>query len=306
MEIHIVENLNRKKYKELINYALNKNNILTFDIIDFERSSIEQKEKNNKIIDSICKFINEDKNNLIKRYKENKEEVLGEIFSKLKFKNDEYREYYENQVKDSIIRALENRNNYNEEEKIYIEEVQNIIKIFEKDILKKEEQEFTDKYYYKITSNEREFLLKKSNLYDYEYPSPENLCLLDNEKLWLETVTHEKMCIIHGNNEDEEFLKKIKVKYAKYLNKDYTVKVVKQEIYKWDPVGLLKNRAIKNGYEVEIYSIVYKIQIDSTSNEIANIIYKEFLEMFREDIFSNIKKFKQECNEVARKIFLKL
>ncbi len=303
MEIYIVEELDTKKYKELINYALNKNNIMTFEIVNFERSNTKQKERDSKIIDSICEFIKEDKNNLIKKYKENKNEVLNKIFSNLKFKNDEYRECYEIQAKYSIAGVLEN---YSNEEKICIEKEQDVLKVLEKDIVKKESIGFIDRYYYKITAKEKDFLLKKNNLYDYEYPSPENLSLLNDEKLWLETVTHEKICTIHGNNEDEEFLNEIKVKYEKYLDKDYTVKIVKEEINKWDPVGLLKDRAVKNVYEVEIYSIVYKIQINSSFSEIANIIYKEFIEMFGMNIYGDMEKFKQECREVAKRIFLKL
>lgn len=306
MEIYLLEEVNGKKYKELMNYALNKNNVLTVNTVNYEKRIISQKKENNRIIDLICNFFNEDKNNLTEKYKENREETLNKIFSKIKFRKNEYKEYYEMRAKDSVIRALENSENYTEEEKIYIEKVKNVLKIFEKDLIKKEVYGFIDKHYYKITLKEKEFLLKKSNLYDYEYPSPENMCLLDNEKLWLETITHERMCTIYGNKEDEEFLNKIKVKYEKYLNKDYTVKMIKQEINKWDPVGLLKMGVPKNEYDIEIYSIVDKIQVDSSADEISNIIYEEFINMFGEDIVGDIKKFKQECNEIAKKIFWKL
>lgn len=133
MLINILEEPKDEKYINLMNYALSKNNILTFEIVDFDT----------------------------------KERVT------------------------------------------YDKKVKNILEELKQDLIKIE----SNTYYYKITPKIKEFLLKESKLYNFLYPNnPENICILNNDTVWLQTVSHEKICTIYGNKKDAEYIEKLGIK----------------------------------------------------------------------------------------------
>ena len=90
------------------------------------------------------------------------------------------------------------------------------------------------------------------------------------------------------------------------MNKYNILSTIELEINNWDPVKLLQMGAPQNEYDMEINMIANRIQETDDTDKIANIIYEVFIEMFEESTFSDIDKFKQECNNIAKTIYSKL
>lgn len=87
------------------------------------------------------------------------------------------------------------------------------------------------------------------------------------------------------------------------MNKNDILEIVKTEIIKWDPIDLLQLGAPLNEYDMEISLITNRIEQGLDIKQIEYIIYKVFIYMFEESTFSDINKFKKECNNIATIIY---
>ncbi len=90
------------------------------------------------------------------------------------------------------------------------------------------------------------------------------------------------------------------------MNKIKLFNTIKSVIDTWDAVGLLEMGAPSDEYDIEISKIAGRINDNLDVESLSNIIYNVFIEMFGENTFSDINKFKQECNDMAKIIFSKL
>ena len=90
------------------------------------------------------------------------------------------------------------------------------------------------------------------------------------------------------------------------MNKKEILEIITKEIENWDPIKLIEMGAPKNEYEIEIKMIVSKMMNNFKINEMTDIIYEVFIEMFDESTFNNIDDFKNECKNASRNIFSKL
>lgn len=89
----------------------------------------------------------------------------------------------------------------------------------------------------------------------------------------------------------------------KKINKRKVYNVVKSEINKWDPLGLLKKGAPSDEYHLEITRISNKIKHLETAEKLGKYIQAMFQELFGENIF--IEDIKT-CQNVAQSILMKL
>ena len=73
----------------------------------------------------------------------------------------------------------------------------------------------SDTYTIKITDSVKLEILSKKSLYDWHYPnSLEDICFFKDGYCFLETISHENLCFIYCDNEEEyEYLKSIGVKF---------------------------------------------------------------------------------------------
>lgn len=83
--------------------------------------------------------------------------------------------------------------------------------MLKEDLIKVEYQErkfkymiTSDKYFYRISDNIKHFLLQQESLCKINNPIPlEDITFFNNNKWWLETITHEKLIFIHPKDENE-------------------------------------------------------------------------------------------------------
>ena len=80
---------------------------------------------------------------------------------------------------------------------IFAQKMKEIKEILEKDFIKKEEWEYSDTYYYKISDELEKLLIKQGRLYNMLFPDfPEDIRFYKNDNLWIETISHEKLGFI--------------------------------------------------------------------------------------------------------------
>lgn len=97
--------------------------------------------------------------------------------------------------------------------------------------------------------------------------------------------------------------RKTKPSKAKKLTKSEKLEIIKEEINRWDPVGLIKKGASPDEYNIEIKKIVNRINKIETVEELNEAIEQIFQKMFGENLFIEDKK---EIAKVAKKIFKKI
>lgn len=90
------------------------------------------------------------------------------------------------------------------------------------------------------------------------------------------------------------------------MNKDKILTIVENEIVNWDPVALIKMGAPKNEYDIEINMITRNIKSNYSIVEISKVIYEVLIEMFEKDSFEDICRLKEECYDIAQKIYKKI
>ncbi len=73
----------------------------------------------------------------------------------------------------------------------------------------------SDTYTIKLTDSIKSELVNKKSLYDWHYPnSLEDICFFKDGYCFLETISHESLCFIYcDNNEEYEYLKSIGIKF---------------------------------------------------------------------------------------------
>ena len=87
-------------------------------------------------------------------------------------------------------------------------------------------------------------------------------------------------------------------------NNQKLLKVIKQELEKWDPIKFIKNE--ENKYDLEIVIISTLLKNDFNSTELSNIIYKVFVKMFDKNKFEDLDVFKKECDYISKIIIEKI
>lgn len=101
-----------------------------------------------------------------------------------------------------------------------VEKFQDCFLTYKRDDWWEENNSIPDEYYrlhfYKINENLKEYLLSNKNLYAWLNPKyPEDISFFKNGYCWLYSVTHEKICNIYCENEQEyEYLKSIGIKFV--------------------------------------------------------------------------------------------
>lgn len=83
--------------------------------------------------------------------------------------------------------------------------------------------------YYKLTSNTQKYLLTNDSMYNWLNPKyPEDISFFKNGYCWLYSVSHEHICDIYCEDEEEyEYLKSIGVEFVD----DCYTPVQKEELY---------------------------------------------------------------------------
>ena len=89
------------------------------------------------------------------------------------------------------------------------------------------------------------------------------------------------------------------------INRIKNYNIIKFEIDKWDPVGLLNDGAPEDEYDIEITKIFSKIENLTNIEDLACHIYNVFLEMFGVNTETKATKM-VECNRIAQNILLKI
>lgn len=84
-------------------------------------------------------------------------------------------------------------------------------------------------HFYRLGNELKEYLLSNKNLYNWLEPKyPEDICFYKNGYCWLYSVTHEEICDIYCENEEEyEYLKSIGIEFVE----DKFVPTPKEELY---------------------------------------------------------------------------
>ena len=90
---------------------------------------------------------------------------------------------------------------------IYNKKIEKFMKELEKNFLKveyKADYRKEDVYYYKIDDYIKDRLLEAQRLYEWEFPNRlADLSFYKEEKIWMETITHEEICRIYTNQQEE-------------------------------------------------------------------------------------------------------
>lgn len=202
MLIKILEDIKGEKYKQIINYLLENANIMSFDVLNIPPQGKQE-------FDNICKMLNENKNDLIIEYIKNNyniNSIVNRLYSKLKCLNEKQYKVNRNYIEAYVSAGLE--------VDIYYEKVTKILENLKIDLINIKVLPFGyhpgNRYYYKITPKIKEYLLSENNIFNFSFPQkPENICLYNDRILWLETITHEKMCSIYGNEKDANYIEKL-------------------------------------------------------------------------------------------------
>ena len=87
-------------------------------------------------------------------------------------------------------------------------------------------------------------------------------------------------------------------------NNPKLLKVIKQELEKWDPIKFIKNE--ENKYDLEIVIISTLLKNDFNSTELSNIIYKVFVKMFDKNMFEDLEELKKVCDYISKIIVEKI
>lgn len=129
MRLYLLEEPKVEKYIELMSYAFNKSNILTFEIRNLQANE----EEYNKKFNLICKTINEDRENILTEYITSKgvaEKIIDRIYNKLQLYKNQYKEYSKPFIGSIFSIAIE--------KVIYDEKVKNILEKLKHDLIKVE------------------------------------------------------------------------------------------------------------------------------------------------------------------------
>ncbi len=206
-------------YEKLMNYIFNKCAIFSlFDLGDYHAKSTKKSldiilSTENYTADDIMKNYSDDFLNMVyEKFKDNKQifdkpRVFGSQIEeenyKRAFTSNKVKIFYYNQMK--IKWLQENKDNmiYNQKEYYYTDD----------DGI----DHYSDIYYFRLTRKFRQEIISKKSIYNWQYPNSllEDICFFkSNGDCWLKSVTHEKLCIIYcENNEEYEYLKSIGIKF---------------------------------------------------------------------------------------------
>lgn len=213
-------------YRQLIQYACMNNDIVSFKI-EKHNYDVNEKQEYENIFYNI---LNLPKEELIKKANsfkfiteicnqiENNQEIL-KVIKYYFYKNIDTTIYTKRELeelKKILLKEISSRNTveymiyitieidmYNKNIQDFLESMQkNLVKI-QKNPYKKGWRNY-DVYYYKIDDNLKKKLLEVNSLYQWNFPElPSDLSFYKNEKIWMETITHEEICRIYTDDQEE-------------------------------------------------------------------------------------------------------
>ena len=80
------------------------------------------------------------------------------------------------------------------------------------------------------------------------------------------------------------------------------VEVVRKEINQEDPIGLISMGTPDDEYSREVEKIIKGISKTKTVDEVGNLIYKTFVEMFGSEIAGSRYKYKKLASNIFNRI----
>lgn len=215
----LAKKISGKTYIRLMNYMIQK-----CDMISLQRYYNQNPDQIKEVIDIILSKYSYLMENLIKKYSKCN---LYKLYNKLKNDSDifdsRYMEKYENDYyKKNYSRHEYLRiKKYNRKSVIYDSinwYIYNIttnswLNKYSASIHSKEIETleygslnilYSDTYYIDLTSDIKEEILSKSDIYDWKYPTClDNISFFKNGKCYLSTVAHEEICRIYCENKEE-------------------------------------------------------------------------------------------------------
>lgn len=220
----------KEAYRKLIEYACQNNNIIslkkenhTYDIeekqeyenifydeLRLSKEEIIHKKDNKKFIQEIYNKLKYMKNNPVEKRIKN----FYEGMNKNAFKKEEQEKLEKFLIKDTIDYMIY----IIIEIDIYNKKIEKFMKELEKNFLKveyKADYRKEDVYHYKIDDYIKDRLLEAQRLYEWEFPNRlADLSFYKEEKIWMETITHEEICRIYTNQLGEiQKLKEMGLKF---------------------------------------------------------------------------------------------
>lgn len=208
MEYYISEEPKNDVYEKLIKYACKESEMFSFQVTKkFQHEKMLTKQFN-----KMCKLLNVSKEEVIKNF--NNPEFMEFAYNKLKDRKGIIRKWT------YPLKGIDKKLNKTEAEineikargikmdiddmifvgagkYIFAQRMKEIKEILEKDFIKKEEWEYSDTYYYKISDELEKLLIKQGRLYNMLFPDfPEDIRFYKNDNWWIETISHEELGFI--------------------------------------------------------------------------------------------------------------
>ena len=208
MKYYISEEPKNDVYEKLIKYACNKSDMISFKT----RKKFTKEKLTMKQFNKMCKLLNVSKEEVIKNF--NNSEFMEFAYNKLKDRKgiiikwtyplkgiDKKLNKTEAEINESKARGIKMDIDdiifVGAGKDIFAQKMKEIKEILEKDFIKKEEWEYSDTYYYKISDELEKLLVKQGRLYNMLFPDfPEDIRFYKNDNLWIETISHEELGFI--------------------------------------------------------------------------------------------------------------
>lgn len=208
MKYYIAEEPENEVYEKLIKYACNKSDMISFKI----RKKFTKEKLTMKQFNKMCKLLNVSKEEVIKNF--NNSEFMEFAYNKLKDRKgiiikwtyplkgiDKKLNKTEAEINESKARGIKMDIDdiifVGAGKDIFAQKMKEIKEILEKDFIKKEEWEYSDTYYYKISDELEKLLIKQRRLYNMLFPDfPEDIRFYKNDNCWIETISHEELGFI--------------------------------------------------------------------------------------------------------------
>ena len=208
MKYYIAEEPENEVYEKLIKYACNKSDMISLKI----RKKFTKEKLTMKQFNKMCKLLNVSKEEVIKNF--NNSEFMEFAYNKLKDRKgiiikwtyplkgiDKKLNKTEAEINESKARGIKMDIDdiifVGAGKDIFAQKMKEIKEILEKDFIKKEEWEYSDTYYYKISDELEKLLIKQRRFYNMLFPDfPEDIRFYKNDNLWIETISHEKLGFI--------------------------------------------------------------------------------------------------------------